>query len=245
MKKTVGIIGGMGPLATCDLLETIIKFTEAEKDQEHIHVLVDCNTNIPDRTKAILHGGEDPVPELIKSGKRLIEAGAELLVMHCNTVHYFHDRVAKELSVPLLHIPEETARALAAAGVRKAGILATNGTRQAGVYDKALSKENLSAVWPQEEAQDLLMSVIYDYIKAGKTGWDKEGISAMIREMKERGAERIVIGCTEIPLILRELDEYKGVEEFTEDLGFIDPAVLIAKIIIQKAGYKVKTKGWL
>ena len=88
MSRNIGIIGGMGPLATCDLMEKIIDYTDAASDQEHIHVLVDSNTNIPDRTEAILHGGENPVPEMVKSAWKLESMGADILIMPCNTAHY-------------------------------------------------------------------------------------------------------------------------------------------------------------
>lgn len=106
--KTLGIIGGMGPLAGCDLLEKIIANTDARCDQDHIHVLLDSNTAIPDRTAAILAGGADPVPQLCASARRLERAGAQVLVMSCNTVHYFYDAVASSVSVPLLHMPRLT-----------------------------------------------------------------------------------------------------------------------------------------
>ena len=109
MTKTVGIIGGMGPAATCDLMEKIIALTKAARDQDHLHVLTDVNTAIPDRTAAILHGGPDPVPEMRKSARRLVSAGAELLLMPCNTAHYFYDDLAASVPVPVLHMPRLTA----------------------------------------------------------------------------------------------------------------------------------------
>ena len=84
-KKTIGIIGGMGPLATADLFEKIVGHTKAACDQEHLHVVIDSNTNIPDRTAALLHGGADPLPELTGSARRLEAMGADVLIMPCNT----------------------------------------------------------------------------------------------------------------------------------------------------------------
>ena len=103
MNPVIGIIGGMGPLATCDLMQKIIEYTDADTDQEHVRICVDCNTNIPDRTTAILHGGKSPVPELVKSAKRLEAMGAQVLIMSCNTAHYFYDRLAEALAA----IPEK------------------------------------------------------------------------------------------------------------------------------------------
>ena len=111
MKKILGIVGGMGPAATCDLMEKIISLTAATCDQDHLHVIADVNTNIPDRTAAILHGGADPVPELVKSGQRLQNAGAELLLLPCNTAHYFYEPLAASVTVPVLHMPRQIGRA--------------------------------------------------------------------------------------------------------------------------------------
>ena len=95
VKKSIGIIGGMGPLATCDLMEKIIRNTKAACDQDHLHLYVDCNTEIPDRTKAILGEGQSPAPEMITSAGKLIGMGADLLMMPCNTAHYFYEELAQ------------------------------------------------------------------------------------------------------------------------------------------------------
>ena len=153
MKKTLGIIGGMGPAATCDLMEEIIALTAAERDQDHIHVVADVNTSIPDRTAAILHGGEDPVPELCRSARRLRDAGAEILLMPCNTAHYFYDSVASAAGIPVLHMPRLTAAVLREAGVKKAAVLATDGTVQSGVYADALAREGVAYLRRREKPQ--------------------------------------------------------------------------------------------
>ena len=240
MEKKLGIIGGMGPKATCELLETIIKYTDASKDQEHIDILLECDSKVPDRSAAILSGGESPVPELIACGKRLIGAGADILVMHCNTSHYFYDDVAAELSVPLFHMPRETAKSIAEAGVKRVGVLATTGTKKAGIYTKALAEEGLEAIYPPEAEQELLMRSIYDYVKGGRGELDTEGIRGLIGELREAGAEKLLIGCTEVPTILRGLSEYADVPEFTLELGFADPTPITAKKLIELAGYRVK-----
>ena len=120
MNPVIGIIGGMGPLATCDLMNKIIRFTDAQKDQDHIRICVDSNTNIPDRTTAILHHGKTPVPELVKSALRLEAMGAQLLIMSCNTAHYFYNDVTPYLDVPFMSMIEETVKYLKESGVSKA-----------------------------------------------------------------------------------------------------------------------------
>ena len=118
----------MGPLATCDLYEKIILATPAASDQDHLHVIIDSNTDIPDRTAAILHGGEDPVPQLCRSARLLLNAGAEVLCMPCNTAHYFYDRVlgfvrAEAPDAAFVHMPRETARQVRARGIGTVGLL--------------------------------------------------------------------------------------------------------------------------
>ena len=108
-KKTIGILGGMGPAATADLFTKIINSTEAGCDQEHLHVIIDSNTNIPDRTEALIHGGADPTEQMTQSARRLAEAGAELIVMPCNTAHGFYDAVCASVTVPVLHMIKLTA----------------------------------------------------------------------------------------------------------------------------------------
>ena len=110
--RTPGIIGGMGPAATCDLMAKVIAMTDAADDQHHIHTLVDLNTDVPDRTAAILGNGADPMPQLIASAKRLEASGADFLCMSCNTAHYFHERLSKHVSIPILNMPQESAREL-------------------------------------------------------------------------------------------------------------------------------------
>ena len=103
-KKVIGILGGMGPLATADLFQKITLHTVAACDQAHPRVCIDSNTDIADRTAALLHGGEDPVPEMIKSAKRLESIGADFLIMPCNTAHNYYEQVCEAVTIPVLHM---------------------------------------------------------------------------------------------------------------------------------------------
>ena len=107
--KTIGIIGGMGPLATVDLFGKIVNLTDAKCDNDHIHILIDNNTYIPDRTSYILGDGKNPLDELVKSAKRLKDMGADFLVMPCNTAHYFYNDIINNVSIPFINMIEETA----------------------------------------------------------------------------------------------------------------------------------------
>jgi aspartate racemase len=102
--KTIGILGGMGPLATADLYRKIILHTKADKDQDHVHAIIDGNTNIPDRTAYIMGKGENPLPEMIKSARTLERAGVDFIIMPCNTAHHFFDQLAKSVNIPLLNM---------------------------------------------------------------------------------------------------------------------------------------------
>ncbi len=227
MKKTLGIIGGMGPAATCDLMEEIISLTAAEKDQDHIHVIADVNTNIPDRTAAILHGGDDPAPEMIRSAKRLEAAGAEILLLPCNTAHYFYDRVAAAVDVPILHMPRLTAAALREAGVKQAAVLATDGTVRSGVYESALREASVEPLYPDEADEDVLMRLIYDGVKGRNAPLSAFPVTDVLDRLRARGAEKFVLGCTELPIAFREL----GLRE-----DCVDPTRILAFAAVRAAG---------
>ena len=220
MKKTLGVIGGMGPAATCDLMEKIISLTKAASDQEHIHVIADVNTAIPDRTAAILSGGPDPVPELTKSAKRLAATGADILLMPCNTAHYFYDAVAAAVSVPLLHMPRQTAAALKAAGVKRAGVLATDGTVRAGVYETALREAGVEPAYPSPAMQAEVMRLIYDGVKGRKVPLEDIPVEDILRDLRDQGAERVVLACTELPIAFAELGLMAGCLDATRALAF-------------------------
>lgn len=230
--KTIGIIGGMGPLATYDLAGKILNNTDAACDQDNIPVLIDCNTRIADRTEAILRGGADPRPEMKKSAKRLETAGADVLIMACNTAHYFYDSVREDISIPVLHMPRETARHLIYMGVKKAGVLATDGTCQSGVYGRALEEVGITPVYPSAEKQKIIMSLIYDYVKAGILDFSDLDIGSVISEMQTKGAEVLILGCTELPMAFDILGETA--------LPAVDPTEVLARAAVSFAGAPLK-----
>ncbi len=224
MQKTIGIIGGMGPAATYDLFRKIIEKTDAKTDQEHIHICIDCNTNIPDRTRAILDDGEDPVPELVRSGIRLQAMGADVLVMPCNTAHYFYERITPFLDVPLLNMLQETAREIKRQKIGKVGLLATDGTLRSGVYHKVLSEAGIETVTPSPEKQAAVMEMIYQGVKAAKRDLNPASFQAAVDELFAKGAQVLVLGCTELPLAF----EMYGIQG-----GAIDPTAVLAEAAIR------------
>ena len=226
--KTIGILGGMGPMAAYDLGMKILTNTEASCDQENIPVILDNNTRIADRTAAILSGGEDPAAEMIKSARRLEQAGADLILMACNTAHYFYDEVSSSVRIPVLHMIRETVKVLENAGIRRAGVLATDGTRRSGIYDSAFRRAEIEAIYPSEEKQKLVMSLVYDYVKAARTDMSGIDVDSIVQELKSRGCGAIVLGCTELPLV-PELARAPGILS-------IDPTEVLARAAIVAAG---------
>lgn len=201
-KKIVGIIGGMGPLATADLFKKIVENTKADTDQEHIKVLIDNNTDIPDRTSAIIYNDRSPVPQLVKSAVKLWAMGAQILVMPCNTAHYFYSDVQKSVEIPVLNMLEITCRALVQKGVKKAGLLATEGTIKSGIYQNAFKNSGIELIIPDENEQKIIMDLIYLGVKAGKKDYDVTKAKKVMESIIDRGAETLILGCTELPVAM-------------------------------------------
>lgn len=232
MKKTIGIIGGMGPLATCDLFRKIIDVTDAKIDQEHVRVCIDSNTEIPDRTEAIIKGGKDPVPEMVSSAKRLESIGADLLIMPCNTAHFFYSDIVEAVDIPVLNMIEETAKAVQRAGLSKVGLLATDGTVRSGVYSDVFVRYGIELIIPDNKNQKSVMDIIYNGIKSGNMNINITGFKQAINFIDSRGAESVILGCTELPIAF---------DEFGIDHPIIDPTMVLAIAAVDFSGAKLKS----
>ncbi len=230
-KKVIGIIGGMGPLATADLYRKIAEHTDAASDQEHPRTVIDSNTDIPDRTAALLCGGDDPTPELVKSAKRLVTAGAELLAIPCNTAHCFYDAVAAAVDVPVLHMIALTRDALRARGVTRAGLLATDGTIRTGIYQRTFDGSGIELLTPDGTGQAAVMELIYKGVKAGDPTYDITAFRAVCEDLLSRGAQTLILGCTELPCAF---DVYRL------RYPHADPTLELALGAVRAAGCKVK-----
>lgn len=226
MRKILGVIGGMGPQATSFFYEELVAHTKASSDQEHIDTVILGHASMPDRTKAILTGEEEPVLAAMEKDVRLLEAaGAANIVIPCNTAHYFYDPVQAMTQIPVIHMVRETVRE-AVTSCRKAlsgsafssenpscgnhssrkvkiGVMATDGTIRAGVYAKECAGfgENGEAgcelITPSPQEQKAVMSLIYDEVKAGKTP-DPGKFEMAYRALKEKGADCVILACTEL-----------------------------------------------
>lgn len=231
MKKSIGILGGMGPLATADLLRKITLHTRAACDADHIRVFIDSNPAIPDRTAAILSGGADPVPEMTHALRSLEKCGADCIIMPCNTAHYFLPRLQALTGIPFISMLEATAKACATAYPGKtAAILGTRGTLKTRLYHDALAAQGVPALTPDEAEQDELMRLIYDVVKANRPlAPEAQAWASLLEGLCARGADYFILGCTELPLLADTLP-HPG--------PFIDPTAELARAAIRFCGYE-------
>lgn len=200
----IGILGGMGPLATADFYEKLIARTPAARDQEHVPVVIYAVPQVPDRTAALLEGGASPLPTLQTGIRTLVAAGAQAIAIACNTAHAWYDELAAASPVPILHIAD----AAAAAAVRiggpgmRLGLVATTGTLAAGFYRRRLAARGLECAVPSEaEMRELVMPGI-GKVKAGAIGAGGRLLERAVGALLERGAGAVVLGCTEVPVAL-------------------------------------------
>lgn len=203
--KTIGIIGGMGPMATVYFLECITHMTAVEKDQEHPRVFLESIPDIPDRTDYILgKSTENPLPYMIEAGKSLVKMGADFLTMPCVTAHYFYEALSQELRIPLIPLTRVLAEDIQKSGIQRVGIMATSGTIQSKAIERELKRVGISSVLPDRDLQQILMNIIYGQIKKDAPIQWKD-VERIGNELKKQGAEKIILGCTELPLLKKSV----------------------------------------
>ena len=206
--KVVGVLGGMGPEATVDFYSKLLRITPASRDQEHLHVILDSNGKIPDRSAALRGEGESPVPVMQAMARGLQNAGAELIAIACNTAHYYYQEVQDAVSIPVLHIQKETYRNLRRRfpEVTNVGLLATTMTVKTGLFQKFADEVGIQLVLMPQDLQETLVSTAIAAVKAG----DKQRGTALVLQacdvLLQQGAEVVIAGCTEIPLVLSDGD---------------------------------------
>jgi aspartate racemase len=231
-EKIIGILGGMGPEATLSLFEKIIANTPATRDQDHLRVIIDSNAKIPDRTPAILGQGNSPVPSMVESGRTLERAGADFVVIPCVSAHFFLDELRAQLALPILSLFDAVAEELERQQPVPAavGLLATTGTIHGGNFQERLQNSGMDTLVPGLDDQKRVMSVIYR-IKATSSGSGREEmrseLQSVVAVLVDRGAQAIVAGCTEIPLVLRSQDV---------PVPFFDSLLVLARAAIVGAG---------
>lgn len=204
-EKILGILGGLGPLATVYFMDLIVKMTEAKKDQDHISMIVLNHAAIPDRTEFILDATKpNPLPMMIEDAKKLQLAGADYVVMPCNTAHFFYEQIQHNIEIPMLNIIEETVKyARDEKKVKKLGILATKGTVSAGSYQRMCENYGIEWAVPSLHDEQSLMNIIYNQVKAGKEVNITEFIK-IIENMKADGCDAVTLGCTELSVINKD-----------------------------------------
>lgn len=215
----LGVIGGMGPLATAYFMELIAKMTKADGDGEHLETIVYNCPSIPDRTKFILgESEENPYPVMLQKGQALVFQGVDCVAIPCMTAHYFHDKL-REQGIPAIHGIRETAHTLYQLGVKRVGIMATDGTIQSGIFQRELENLGLEVVIPEKTYQQEVMSMIYDGVKAGHIP-ERERVHR-VKEyfIKEKMAQAIILGCTELSLLKQAYDLGDGVIDTLEVLA--------------------------
>ena len=224
--RVLGILGGLGPMATVYFYEMLTQHTKAARDQDHIDVIINSRATTPDRTSYILgQSNENPFDIMAADAARLVTFGADIIAIPCNTAHYFYDRLNESIEIPILNMVEETVL-FAKENCEKVGILATSGTIETRTYQRVCDRLNLAYAVPSAEKQADVMDLIYNDINQGKPA-DRQKFDAVVEELKAAGCGRVILGCTELSLIKRD-----------EKLGdfYIDSMEVLAKNAILAFG---------
>ena len=227
--KIVGVIGGMGPEATVDLMRRVIRATPAQDDIDHIRMIVDNNPKVPSRIKAVIEGtGESPAPILVEMARKLEAYGADFLVIPCNTAHYYLNDIRSAVSIPVIDMIELTVDAVLRENpaLKTTGLLASQAVLQTGLYMKRFGERGVDLVYPQDELQDELMTAIRT-IKTGRYEIREESIlRSAAADVIKRKAEALIIACTELSLIADALDP---------EVKLYDSAQILAEAVVRIA----------
>lgn len=233
----LGVLGGVGPLATIYFAELVIRYTDAATDQQHVSMIILNHAAIHDRTNYILDRSEpNPLPQMVDDAKTLERAGAKYIVIPCNTAHFFYDEIQDAVDTHIINIIEETVLHIknALPDAKKVGILATKGTLISGAYQSMLCKHGLHYAVPGEDDTETLMEIIYEQVKAGKPV-DIESFWRIINNLKKAGCDCVVLGCTELSIIYQDYS--------IADETIVDSLVTLAKKSIELCGKKIKQTG--
>ncbi|WP_197281931.1 aspartate/glutamate racemase family protein [Dethiosulfatarculus sandiegensis] len=203
-EKIAGIIGGMGPEATVDLMQRIIRLTPADDDIDHVRCIVDNNPKVPSRIKAIVEGcGESPAPEMADMARRLAIWGADFLAIPCNTAHFYWDTVQAAVDIPVINLIDLVVCAVKEKRrpCKKVGVLASTAVLMTGLYEKRFKKEGIDVVYPEADEQKALLNVI-KAVKAGDPSSNvAEKFKAICQGIRSREVDVLIIACTELSVI--------------------------------------------
>lgn len=207
-QRIVGVLGGLGPEATLDFYAKVLALTPAEHDQDHLHLIIDSNPKVPNRNEAVAGTGPSPGPVLAAMAAGLERVGADFLVMVCNAAHAFQGEIEAAVSIPFVSIIAETCEATlqAVPELKTVGVLGSSGCLDAGLYQNAFAARGVATLVPQGADRDAFMKLLYR-IKAGDKGAVvRQEMRALTTSLIAAGAEAIVAGCTEVPLVLGQGD---------------------------------------
>ncbi len=226
--KTIGILGGMGPLATLDFERKLLSMVEAKKDQDYPTIISFNDPSIPDRTEALKGRGESPLQKLIENAVKLKNSGAEVICMPCNTAHaYLPALMSFVAGVEFVDMIDATISVIERLRVQRVGVLCTDGTRLSRVYDAALEKRGLTSIYPNhDEQKHLVMDAIYGPtgIKSGNMFTGRVLLEQAAKSLVKNGAQCVVLGCTEIAMALD-----------TGEVPYLDTSAILAKTALDKA----------
>lgn len=215
----LGVIGGLGPMATAYYMELMIRMTDAKRDQDHPEVIIMNVPSIPDRTAFILGKSQaDPCGPMVELGRQLKGLGCSVVATPCVTAHYFHETLQEQIGLPVIHVIRRTAELLRQAGIRRVGLMATDGTVCSGIFQRQVEEQGMELVLPTEAGQKGVMTLIYDQVKAGIQP-DMELFAAIRDDLRCSGAEVIVLGCTELSLLKKAQDLGDGILDALEVLA--------------------------
>lgn len=206
-EKFVGVLGGLGPLSTVTFMELVINNTVARKDQEHINMVVINHATVADRVQHLLNNGyESPLAKLIADVKRLEEWGVKFIVIPCNTAHAFYKEIKANVQVPVINMIAETIIYTLRENpkVKQVGLLATDATVQHRLYEKVMAQYGIKCIVPDEEEQAQVDALIFDQVKAGLPV-DTKLYHQLIASLRAKGAEKVILGCTELSIINQEV----------------------------------------
>lgn len=225
--KKLGVIGGLGPMATALFMQMVTEMTDAEVDQEHIEMLIHSCPQIPDRTSYILdHAKADPKPEMIRVGQGLAAQGADLIAIPCITANYFYTELEEGIRIPIINAIQETHRYLTERNIHSVGLMATSGTVESGLFQKEFLSPDSRLIVPSKERQQEVMHLIYKNVKANRPP-QMELFERISEELRAGGAEVILLGCTELSVIR---------EDYEIGSGYLDVMQLMAKCAVEACG---------
>ncbi|NIR48677.1 amino acid racemase [candidate division KSB1 bacterium] len=204
-KKTIGVLGGMGPEATVLFFRRLVELTPAERDQDHIPIIVYNNPQTPDRTEAVFGRGESPLLALIKGASILQKAGSDLICIPCNTAHVYFSELQAQIDTPIINLIEVVREAAlrTSSRLRKVGILATKGTVRTGLYQKAFEEINIQSLAPEGQDLNELQAAIQHLKRQSK---ESHTVQRVGETLVEQGIQALILGCTELGLIASELE---------------------------------------